>query len=194
MQLTWKDGWNQRILTLSFKELLKQICGLSKYFSIYLIVDSWLIDWSSHLYWILEPEQNPVFSLLHLQSDSVFSLPGVTTVSLPVTSLPYVSRTPASCCSRSCSPWTSSPDSNCRATTSDRDQGHKHKSVWVKGLVRYDLQSLKLKEGLTEKKVILTFLLVSKEPKECEVSCLCWYFLTIMFFVCVHNKHKTIIS
>lgn len=35
---------------------------------------------------------------------------------------PCASRMPASCCSRSCSPWTSSPDSNCRATTSDQDR------------------------------------------------------------------------
>lgn len=49
-----------------------------------------------------------------------FCSPGVTTVSPPATFPPWGSRTPASCCSRSCSPWTSSPVSNCPATTSEQ--------------------------------------------------------------------------
>lgn len=48
------------------------------------------------------------------------SLPGVITVSRPATFRPCASRMPANCCSRSCSPWTSSPDSNCLVTTSDQ--------------------------------------------------------------------------
>lgn len=57
-----------------------------------------------------------------LQSDislSLLSLPGATTASPPARSRRCASPTPASCSSRSCSPWTSSLGSSCLATTSD---------------------------------------------------------------------------
>ena len=43
---------------------------------------------------------------------------GATSASRPATCPPCASRMPASCSSRNCSPWTSSPDWNCPSTTS----------------------------------------------------------------------------
>lgn len=122
--------------------------------------------------------------------------PGVTTASRPVTFPPCESRTPASCCSRSCSPWTSSPDSNCLATTSDqvRDRNTGYVSerfrvrengwtVWsARNCLRILVVVHKTKRSEVLKMIFLFFIYVDTFSPWCSSH------------VYIHNKHKTIIS
>lgn len=103
-----------------------------------------------------------------------FPPPGATTVNLPAKFPLCVSRTPASCCSRSCSPWTSSLDSNCLVTTSDCQTVSS--SIII---VSENVQSVKhdsdvIMKFQSRKKQDLFWSCRDSQTKRIWV-CLCWY-------------------